>query len=85
MRYNHTTVTRRVPSDYKIASLLGLSQDEFASLNCSELRPLTDGRGELIQYYIHISPFNPEVILAKLKMNNRRMIYFPPDAFESTI
>jgi len=74
-----------VPSDNRIASLLGLSYDEFANLNCSELRTLTDDKGELVQYYIHISPFNPEVVLAKLKMNNRRMIYFPPDAFESTI
>lgn len=85
MRYNQTTVKRRLPSSDRIASLMGLSYDEFASLNCSELRSLTDDRGELIQYYIHISPFNPEEILIKLRMNNRRMIYFPPDAFESTI
>ncbi len=85
MSYNRTMVTRRIPSAGRMANLLGLTHEEFSSLNCSELRPLTDDRGELVQYYIHISPFNPEVILSKLKMNNRRMIYFSPDAFESTI
>ncbi len=84
MSYNRTMVTRRVPSMGRMANLLGLTHEEFTNLNCSELRPLTDDRGELVQYYIHISPFNPEVILSKLKMNNRRMIYFSPDAFEST-
>ena len=85
MRYNRTTVARGLPSSGRMASLLGLTNEEFDHLNCSELRPLTDDRGQLLQYYIHISPFNPEVILSKLKMNNRRMIYFPPDAFEATI
>lgn len=85
MRYNRTILTRRPPSEGQMANMLGLTYDEFANLNCSELRSLTDDRGELLQYYIHISPFNPEVVLAKLKMNNRRMIYFSPDAFESTI
>lgn len=85
MRYNRTTVTRRNPSEGTMANLLGLTREEFANLNCSEVRTLTDDRGELLQYYIHISPFNPELILSKLKMNNRRMIYFSPDAFESTL
>lgn len=85
MRYNRTMVTRRMPSDSRVASLLGLTQEEYANLNCSEIRPLTNGRGELVQYYMHISPFNPEVILSKLRMTNRRMIYFSPDSFESTM
>lgn len=83
MRYNNA-ITRRIPTESKVAHLLGLTGDEFAHLNCSGLRPIMNDRGEVMQYYIHISPYNPEVLLAKLRMNNRRMIYFSPDAFEST-
>jgi hypothetical protein len=84
MRYNNSPVTRRLPSESRIATLLGLTREEFEYLNCSELKALTDAKGHLIQYYIHISPFNPANVLAKLKMTNRRMIYFSPDTFETT-
>lgn len=84
MRYNNSPVTRRSPSEGRIATLLGLTRDEFEYLNCSELKALTDAKGHLIQYYIHISPFNPGNVLAKLKMNSSRMIYFSPDTFDTT-
>lgn len=83
MSYRNITLARQLPAVEKIALLLGLTEAEFAGLNCSELRSVTDDKGDILQYYIHISPFNPETLLSKLCMNNRRMIYFPPDAFES--
>lgn len=84
MRYNNSPVSRRIPSESRIATLLGLTREEFQYLNCSELKSLTDAKGHLLQYYIHVSPFNPGNVLAKLKMNNRRMIYFSPDTFDTT-
>jgi hypothetical protein len=74
-----------MPSEGHIATLLGLTKEEYENLNCSELKALTDAKGHLQQYYIHISPFNPDNVLAKLRMNNRRMIYFSPDMFDTTI
>jgi hypothetical protein len=71
------------PSDIKVAEILGLTLDEYAQLSHSGLRELSDNNGEVYQYYMMISPLNAPEVLAKLNMNKKRVIYFPPDIFGS--
>lgn len=71
-----------VPSEKKIAELLGLTLEEYGQLSHSGLRAVRGMNDEIVKYYMVISPLNPESILKKLQMNKLRMIYFPPEAFD---
>jgi len=71
-----------LPAQKKIASLLGLTETEYEQLSHGGLRAVTDSRKNVLQYYMIISPLNPEYLLDKLKMDKRNTVYFPPDMLE---
>lgn len=72
-----------LPSEDRVAELLGLTRDEYTQLSHSGIRQISGLDGQPVSYYTTISPLNPDSILGKLrpKMNKMRMVYFSPDAF----
>lgn len=75
--------TNKMPGEQQIATLLGLSPEEYVQLSHSGLRSITGLNGKPMQYYMEVSRLNPENILDKLPMNKQRIIYFSPDALAS--
>jgi hypothetical protein len=62
-----------------MASLLGISEEEFSRLSHSGLRNLTDSYGVVYKYYIQFSPNNDKELLERLNLNRSKTIYFTPD------
>lgn len=63
----------------RMASLLGISEEEFSRLNHSGLRSLTDSYGVVYKHYIQFSPNNDTELLDRLQLNRSKTIYFTPD------
>lgn len=63
----------------RLASLLGISEDEFSKLSHSGVRDLTDSYGVVYKYYIQFSPNNDNELLDRLNLNRSKTIYFTPD------
>ncbi|MFA6059441.1 MAG: hypothetical protein WC756_14640 [Taibaiella sp.] len=63
----------------RLASLLGLSEDEFSRLSHSGIRDLTDSYGVVYKHYIQFSPNNDNELLERLDLNRSNTIYFTPD------
>lgn len=75
-------IVRRNTQDERIAHLMGLSLEEYNQLSHSGIREIRDLKGEVLYYYTIVSPLNPESILAKIKMDRKRMVHFPPDVID---
>lgn len=66
-------------TERRMASLLGISEEEFSRLSHSGLRDLTDSYGVVYKHYIQFSPNNDQELLERLYLNRSRTIYFTPD------
>ena len=66
-------------TERKMASLLGISDEEFSRLSHSGLRNLTDSYGVVYKYYIQFSPNNDTELLERLNLNRSKTVYFTPD------
>ncbi|WP_118975092.1 hypothetical protein [Taibaiella koreensis] len=66
-------------TERRMASLLGLSEEEFSRLSHSGLRDLTDSYGVVYKYYIQFSPNNDKELLERLNLNRSQTVYFTPD------
>jgi hypothetical protein len=66
----------------KLASLLGISEDEFSRLSHSGLRDLTDSYGVIYKHYIQFSPNNDYDLLERMNLNRSKTVYFTPDQLE---
>lgn len=75
---------RRVRGEDRLAQLLNLTKEEYRQLSHSGLKKVDGLDGRTLYYYIQVSPLNPESLLAKIKMDRKRMVYFSPDYFDST-
>jgi hypothetical protein len=71
-----------VLSESKLASLLGISEDEFSTLSHSGVRDLTDSYGVVYKHYIQFSPNNDNELLERLNLNRSRTVYFTPDQLQ---
>lgn len=72
----------RTPHKDRLAQLLNLTREEYHQLSHSDIKTVHGLSGSPLYHYIIISPLNPENILSKINMDQRRMVYFPPEAFE---
>lgn len=79
--YANQNFSPRYP-DSKMASLLGLSEEEFSRMSHSGLRDLTDSYGVVYKYYIQFSPNNDMELLERLNLNRSKTIYFTPDQLQ---
>lgn len=66
-------------TERRMASLLGISEEEFSRLSHSGLRDLTDSYGVVYKYYIQFSPNNDKELLERLDLNRSQTVYFTPD------
>lgn len=82
MKKETSGIIREASPDQRLAAALGLTREEYEQLSHSGIRQTTDAEGEILNYYITVSPLNPDAILQKLKMDKMRTIYFEPDLFE---
>ena len=69
-------------AESKMASLLGISEEEFSRLSHSGLRDLTDSYGVVYKYYIQFSPNNDLELLERLNLNRSKTIYFTPEQLQ---
>lgn len=68
-----------VSEDQIIASMLGITLNEYNELSHGGLKEVRDMNGKILYYYMEVSPLNPESILRKLNMSKSRIIFLPPD------
>lgn len=66
-------------SDKAMAALLGLSHSEYLSLSHRPIEMLEDINGNVLEFYIHISPNNEQHILNKLKIDRNNFVRFTPE------
>jgi hypothetical protein len=66
-------------SDKAMAELLGLSHNEYLTLSHRPIEALEDINGNVLAFYIHISPNNKPHILNKLKIDRNNFVRFKPD------
>lgn len=69
-------------TDSKMASLLGISEEEFRRLSHSGIRDLTDSYGVVYKHYIQFSPNNDRTLLDRLNLNRSKTVYFTPGQLE---
>jgi hypothetical protein len=62
-----------------MAALLGLSLTEYHTLSHRPLEALGDMNGNVLEFYIHISPNNKPHILNKLKIDRNNFVRFTPE------
>ena len=62
----------------KLASLLGISEDEFSQLSHSGIRDLTDSYGVIYKHYIQFSSNNDDHLLERLNLSRSKTVYFTP-------
>lgn len=72
----------RLP-DKAMAALLGLSLSEYHSLSHRPMETLEDIHGNVLEYYIHISPNNEPYILNKLRIDRNNMVKLKPEEVHS--
>ena len=63
----------------KMATLLGISEEEFAQLSHTGVRDLKDSYGVVYKHYIQFSPNNDLALLEKMNLNRSNTVYFTPD------
>jgi hypothetical protein len=66
-------------TDQSIASLLGISLEEYLSLSHKPIQAYTDINGEVTEFYIHVSTNNNPRILSKLNLDKSNFIRFKPE------
>lgn len=66
-----------------MATLLGISEEEFAKLSHTGVRDLKDSYGVIYKHYIQFSPNNDSDLLERLNLNRSNTVYFTPDQIQS--
>lgn len=66
----------------KMASLLGITEEEFSRLSHSGVRDITDSYGVVYKHYIQFSPNNDHGLLERLNLNRSKTVYFTPRQLE---
>jgi hypothetical protein len=66
-------------SDKAMAALLGLSLSEYLILSHRPLEAFEDINGNVLEFYIHVSPNNEAHILNKLKIDRNNFVRFTPE------
>ena len=66
-------------SDSAMATLLGLSLNEYLKLSHRPIEALEDINGNVLEFYIHVSPNNEPGILGKLKIDRSNFVRFTPE------
>lgn len=66
-------------TERRMASLLGISEEEFSRLRHGGLRNLTDSYGVVYKYYLQFSANNDSELLERLDLCRSRTVYFTPE------
>lgn len=66
-------------SDRAMAGLLGLSLNEYLTLSHRPIEALEDINGNVLEFYIHVSPNNEPDVLGKLKIDRNNFVRFTPE------
>jgi hypothetical protein len=66
-------------SDKAMADLLGLSHNEYLTLSHRPIEMLEDINGNVLEFYIHISPNNEPHILDKLNIDRNNFVRLKPE------
>jgi hypothetical protein len=76
----HANHTQSPPlTEHRMASLLGISEEELSRLNHSGLCKLKDSYGVVYKYYIQFSTNNDSELLQRLDLGRSQTVYFTPD------
>lgn len=69
-------------SDEFIANLLGISTDDYLSLNHNGIQEVSSNDGFIYQYYIQFSDDSPREILDKIEgLDSTNTVYFEASLF----
>jgi hypothetical protein len=72
-------------SDIDLSPLLAISKPEYENLIHSPLYHYKNENGDITEFFMHISPFNNDRILNKIRKNQYNMVVFDPsEIFELT-
>jgi len=66
-------------TDASIATLLGISVEEFHSLNHRPIEAYEDENGNIMEFYILVSSNNDPDLLSKLNSDSSNFIRFKPE------
>lgn len=80
MEHTHVTPDYKVRlTDKAIARLLGITMDEYHILSHRPIEANTDIKGEITEFYIHISSNNTPELLSKLNCDASNFVRFKPE------
>jgi hypothetical protein len=70
------SMTETNVSDKGLAKLLGITRDELGRLRHSPLMEHKNNHGDILEYYLHISPTNDPALLEKIQIESSNFIRF---------
>lgn len=65
-------------AEIDLSPLLGISQPEYEHLVHGPLYNYKNEQGDIVEFFMHVSPYNHGNILNKIKRNQHNMVVFQP-------